>query len=70
LLRGGSPSAYDRILGTKFGVKAVELIMQGKSGYMVSLQGNKIGAVKIEKILGKLRTVTKEYYAIAEEFFG
>jgi 6-phosphofructokinase 1 len=70
LLRGGSPTAYDRILGTKFGVKAVELIIKGKAGYMVSLQGNKIGQVKIEKILGKLRTVDKAYYKLAKEFFG
>lgn len=70
LLRGGSPSAYDRILGTRFGIKAVELIMQHKTGNMVSLQGKKIGAIKIEKIIGKIRTVDKEYYKIATEFFG
>jgi 6-phosphofructokinase 1 len=70
LLRGGSPTAYDRILGTKFGVKAVELILAGKAGYMVSLRGNKIGHVKIERILGKLRTVDKAYYDLAKEFFG
>ena len=70
LLRGGSPTAHDRILGTKFGVKAVELIIEGKSGYMVSLQGNKIGHVKIERILGKLKTVDKAYYDLAKEFFG
>ncbi|MDP8260807.1 MAG: ATP-dependent 6-phosphofructokinase [Candidatus Kappaea frigidicola] len=70
LLRGGSPTAHDRILGTKFGVKAVELILAGKAGYMVSLQGNKIGHVKIERILGKLKTVDKAYYDLAKEFFG
>ncbi len=70
LLRGGTPSAYDRILGTRFGVKAIELIMQNKSGYMVSLQGNKIGTVKIEKIVGKTRYVDKELIKIAKEFFG
>ncbi len=70
LLRGGSPTAYDRILGTKFGVKAVELVIAGKAGYMVSLQGNKIGHVKIERILGKLKTVDKAYYDLAKEFFG
>ena len=70
LVRGGTPSAYDRILGTRFGVKAIELIMQNKSGYMVSLQGNRIGAVKIEKVLGKTRYVDKELIKIAREFFG
>jgi len=70
LLRGGSPTAHDRILGTKFGVKAVELILAGKAGYMVSLQGNKIGHVKIERILGKIKTVDKAYYDLAKEFFG
>jgi ATP-dependent phosphofructokinase / diphosphate-dependent phosphofructokinase len=70
LLRGGTPSAYDRILGTRFGVKAVELIKEGKSGYMVSLKGNKIGSVEIEKIIGKTRYVDKELVKIAREFFG
>jgi 6-phosphofructokinase 1 len=70
LIRGGKPSAFDRILGTRFGVKAVELIIEGKSGCMVTLKGNKIGTVEIEKIIGKTRTVDKRLYEIAKEFFG
>lgn len=70
LLRGGTPSAYDRILGTKFGAKAIDLIKQRKFGYMVSLRGNKIIAIKIEKIIGKIKRVDKNTYKIAQEFFG
>jgi phosphofructokinase-like protein len=45
--RGGSPSPFDRILGTRFGVAAVELIAEGKFGYMVSLRGSKVVSVPI-----------------------
>ncbi|MFA5147607.1 MAG: ATP-dependent 6-phosphofructokinase [Candidatus Omnitrophota bacterium] len=68
--RGGSPTAFDRVLGTRFGVKAVELVMQKKFGYMVSLKGNKIEAVPIEKAVGTLKTVDKDFYNIAQVFFG
>jgi len=40
--RGGAPSAFDRVLGTRFGVKAVELVINKKFGSMVALAGNKI----------------------------
>ncbi|MDD5072966.1 MAG: ATP-dependent 6-phosphofructokinase [Candidatus Omnitrophica bacterium] len=68
--RGGSPTAFDRVLGTRFGVKAVELIMQGKFGYMASLQGNKIKEVPIDKAVGTLKTVDKDFYDMAKTFFG
>jgi len=70
LQRGGSPTAFDRILGTRFGVKAVELALEGKFGQMVSLQGNKIVAVPIEESTGTLKTVDPELYNIAKVFFG
>lgn len=70
LQRGGSPTAFDRILGTRFGVKAVELVNQKKFGQMVSLQGNKIVDVPIEKAVGKLKTVDMEWYDLAKVFFG
>ena len=66
--RGGSPTAFDRVLGTRFGVKAVELVKEGKFGYMVSLQGNRIVAVPIGKAVGKLKTVEMELYEIAKVF--
>ncbi|MDY6835887.1 MAG: ATP-dependent 6-phosphofructokinase [Chloroflexota bacterium] len=68
--RGGSPTAYDRVLGTRFGVAAVELIREGKHGQMVALHGNKIEAVQLEEAVSHLKTVDMELYAIAETFFG
>lgn len=68
--RGGSPTALDRVLGTRFGVKAVELVKEGKFGYMVSLQGKKITEVPIEKAVGTLKAVDMELYDIAKVFFG
>lgn len=68
--RGGTPTAFDRVLGTRFGVEAVNLIKRKKFGYMVSLQGNKIEAVPIENAVGKLKTVDMDLYNIAKIFFG
>jgi 6-phosphofructokinase 1 len=68
--RGGSPTAFDRVLGTRFGVEAINLIADKKFGYMVSLQGNKIESVLIEKAVGKLKTVDMGLYDIAKIFFG
>ena len=68
--RGGSPSAFDRVLGTRFGIKAVELVKQKKFGRMVSLSGNKIIDVPIQEAVGTLKTVDMELYNIAKEFFG
>jgi len=70
IVRGGSPTAFDRILGTRFGVKAVELVKKKQFGKMVSLQGNKIVPVSIKKAVGKLKTVDKRLYEIAKVFFG
>ena len=61
--RGGSPTAFDRVLGTRFGVKAVELINEKKFGYMACLQANKIVGVPIEKAVAKLKIVEdKEWF--------
>ena len=68
--RGGSPSAFDRVLGTRFGVKAVELVLHGEFGKMVSLKGNAIVAVPIESAVKKLKTLDMELYEIAKLFFG
>ena len=68
--RGGSPTAFDRILGTRFGIKAVELVLEGKFGQMVSLQGNRIVAVPIEQGTGVLKTVDPELFSLAKIFFG
>jgi len=70
LQRGGSPTALDRVLGTRFGVKAVELALGGEFGKMVSLKGNSIVAVPIESAVKSLKTVDMELYEIAKIFFG
>lgn len=70
LQRGGSPTAADRVLGTRFGVGAVELIENKKFGRMVSLNGNNIVDVPLEKAVGKLKTVSEELYNTAKIFFG
>ena len=55
--RGGTPTAYDRILATRFGVAAVDLIAQGGFGKMVCLRNERIEAVDIAQAIGKLKTV-------------
>jgi 6-phosphofructokinase 1 len=57
LQRGGSPTALDRILGARFGVKAVNLINEGKFGRMVSYQSYHVGDVPIQEAVDKLRLV-------------
>ncbi len=68
--RGGSPTAFDRVLGTRFGIKAVELVENKKFGQMVSLSGTNILAVPLESGVEKLKTVDMALYDIAKEFFG
>ncbi len=68
--RGGSPTAFDRILGTRFGIKAVELAENKDFGKMVSLSGTKIVAVPLEMGVAKLKTIDMDLYGIAKEFFG
>jgi phosphofructokinase-like protein len=68
--RGGSPTAFDRILATRFGVKAVELINEKKYGFMTSIQGNNITEVELSEVVGGLKKVEIELFEIAEVFFG
>ena len=68
--RGGSPTAYDRVLATRFGIAAVELIKNADFGKMVALQGNKIVPVELNEAVSKLKTVDMELYEIAKIFFG
>ena len=70
LQRGGTPTARDRVLGTRFGVAAVRLLEKGKFGRMVSLSGNEIIDVPLEKAVGKLKTVSEDFYNVAKIFFG
>ncbi len=68
--RGGTPTAHDRVLATRFGVAAVELIKNREFGKMVALQGDKIISVRLEDAVSKLKTVDKGLYDIAKIFFG
>ena len=61
LLRGGTPSAFDRLLATQLGVKAVHLAMQGEVGQMVSWRHNQAESVPLEDVAGKMRIVTAEH---------
>jgi len=68
--RGGSPTAFDRVLGTRFGVKAYELVKNKKFGRMVSLKGNDIADVGLEEATKDLKTLDLKLYEIAKIFFG
>ena len=68
--RGGTPTAFDRVLGTRYGVKAMELVLEQKFGQMASLKGNNVVSVPLEKAVGTLKTVPKELFSIAKIFFG
>ncbi len=66
--RGGVPSAYDRIIGTRFGVKAVELVENGEFGKMVSLNGDKMTAVNIADAVREFKRIDTNLYDIAKVF--
>ena len=68
--RGGTPTAYDRILGTRFGKAAIDLINNQKFGLMVALKGKDILAVPLKMIVGKRKTVDSDLYDLAKIFFG
>jgi len=67
--RGGSPTAFDRVLGTRFGIAAIDLVHQGKFGQMVCLDGNSIKSLPIVETIGKPKLVDQELYGVAEAFF-
>src|SRR2546427_4352262 len=68
--RGGSPTPRDRVLATRFGLKAAELAQNGQFGQMAALRGDDIVAVSLEEATAQLKTVTPEWYAVAKAFFG
>ncbi len=63
--RGGSPSAYDRVLSTMFGTKAAELIKEGKYGYMVGMKNNEVVPVPLAEVAGRLKCVPADSQIIA-----
>jgi phosphofructokinase-like protein len=68
--RGGSPTPRDRVLATRFGLKAADLAHEGQFGQMASLQGDRIVAVPLKDATAELKTVPPEWYAVAKAFFG
>jgi 6-phosphofructokinase 1 len=68
--RGGSPTAHDRILATQFGVKAHDLVREGRFGSMAAMVCGRIEAVSLEEAVRELKTVDMDLYRIAEIFFG
>jgi len=70
LIRGGTPTAFDRVLGTKLGVKAAELVINNAYGCMVALQGNAIVPVDLEMAVTTQKRVDAEFYQQAGYFFG
>jgi ATP-dependent phosphofructokinase / diphosphate-dependent phosphofructokinase len=68
--RGGTPTAFDRVLATRFGIAAVDAVNDGDHGKMVALQGNKIVRVPLADAVGTLKTLDTDLYATAEVFFG
>ncbi|WP_036221444.1 ATP-dependent 6-phosphofructokinase [Mesoaciditoga lauensis] len=70
LLRGGTPTAFDRILGTRYGVEAMRLVQQGDFGRMVALRGNDIISIPLQYGVATKKVVPYEYYKLAEMFFG
>jgi ATP-dependent phosphofructokinase / diphosphate-dependent phosphofructokinase len=68
--RGGTPSAYDRVLATRFGLHAIDAAHEGDWGMMVALRGTDIVRVPLVEATRELKTVPVERYAEAEVFFG
>jgi len=68
--RGGSPTPRDRVLATRFGLKAAELVHAGQFGQMAALRGDDVVAVSLDEATAELKTVPPEWYAVAQAFFG
>ncbi|HWR84485.1 MAG TPA: 6-phosphofructokinase [Rhodoglobus sp.] len=68
--RGGTPTAYDRVLATRYGLAAIDSVVHGRWGRMVSLHGTEITHVAFEDALGKLNTVPQSRYDEAAILFG
>lgn len=70
LQRGGAPFAFDRVLGTRYGLGAMDLVEKKEFGFMVSLQGDTITKAPLSDALGILKKVPLERYEEIKQFFG
>jgi 6-phosphofructokinase 1 len=68
--RGGTPLAYDRVLGTRFGVEAIDAASEGDFGRMVALRGTEIVRVPLEEALAEPKLLDPKLFETAEVFFG
>jgi 6-phosphofructokinase 1 len=68
--RGGTPTPRDRVLATRYGLKAAELALGGQFGQMAALHGDDVVAVSLDEATAALKTVPPEWYAVAQAFFG
>jgi 6-phosphofructokinase 1 len=68
--RGGTPTPFDRVLATRLGVKAYEMVLAEQWGQMAALQCNKTVSVPLEEALRGLKVLDEEIYRVAEVFFG
>jgi 6-phosphofructokinase 1 len=69
--RGGTPTAFDRVLATRFGVAAIDAVHDGAFGQMVALRAGRIERVLLADAVGELKTVDPDlYHGVAEVFFG
>ena len=70
LQRGGTPTAYDRILSTRYGLRAAEAVKNGEWGQMVALRGSEIVTVSLDEATAETKTVPDGLYKAAMTFFG
>jgi phosphofructokinase-like protein len=68
--RGGTPTPRDRVLATRFGLKAADLVEEGRFGRMAALHGDEIVDVSLEEATRELKTVPTDWYDVARAFFG
>jgi 6-phosphofructokinase 1 len=69
--RGGPPTAFDRVLATRYGIAAIDAVHQGQFGQMVALRSNRISCVPLQDAIGELKLVDRDlYHGVAAEFFG
>jgi 6-phosphofructokinase 1 len=68
--RGGTPTAFDRVLATRFGLHAIDAVDGGQWGTMTALRGTDIQLVSLDEATAELKTVPESLYSEAEVFFG
>jgi 6-phosphofructokinase 1 len=68
--RGGTPTPRDRVLATRYGLKAADLVLEGRFGRMAALHGDAIVDVSLEEATAELKRVPREWYDVARAFFG